>query len=786
MRLPGIVIAVGSLLTGVVTAAAPGAAAVSDVWTETSYANVFKDSRPRPSSTRTIELVSARNDREAAQLVVRKDHALTVREVTFTDLTSEAGVIGKANLAYQFVEYERLDENSTFVPGEPFLNTLRDAPAEFPDALSNEPTMAVPARTTQPVWIRVFAPPEAEPGVYIGKATLRTSTGDADVPIRLTVEDVLIPPAASGGFTTALWMATFGQDTWVDDPIFDYVGHEYGWTRRSPEWWDLMRTFARFMKEYRSNDYPVNMVHLLIDGGSRLDSNGHYVFDWSASDNWFDQFIPELKRHLEDKGWDDLWWMHIGDEPHTDALEESWNGLYDRVERHWPDVRIGDAMFSEPYASRLAGKVDVMIPNTLNYDEDPDAWNARLEPGKELWLYVCNIPAWEFLNRLIDLPAWHQRSQLWYAYDRQVTGYLHWGYNAWSAQLNGDPNEAPDFQFPKGDAWIVKPDKANNTLKATIRYEALRDGIEDWEVLNLLGKTRPDVAKALVGSVITDSNEFSRDTAHMVRTRALTLAAAGTPTGSFVRNDVAAGRPVVESNVGGQQVFTVDLGAQAQVDAVRVEWAASFARSYEVRSSYDGVTWSRAASVTGGNGGEDLVGTNLKARYLRIVVSGSTAALGRLQVAGFALPRHNLAGGRPYTRPTPNALPDSGVESVDGLLAGLDADGRSYGYAVSGSGRTVDVTIDLGTARQVSRVRTHPLENYGTDFGPDSVKVSVGTSLNSLVQKGVLSNPNDEDRVWYDVTFPATSARYVRVTFTKQRSGDANRLVLDEIEAYGP
>lgn len=57
-----------------------------------------------------------------------------------------------------------------------------------------------------------------------------------------------------------------------------------------------------------------------------------------------------------------------------------------------------------------------------------------------------------------------------YAFSRGISGYLHWGYNNWNWPLQN--------QVAKGDGYIVQYDIPNNKLRATIRLEALRDGIE--------------------------------------------------------------------------------------------------------------------------------------------------------------------------------------------------------------------------------------------------------------------------------------------------------------------
>ena len=62
-----------------------------------------------------------------------------------------------------------------------------------------------------------------------------------------------------------------------------------------------------------------------------------------------------------------------------------------------------------------------------------------------------------------------------------------------------------------GDAWIVWPDPANASIKSSIREANQRDGVEEWEVFNLLKRSNPLLAQEIVANVITSSTDHSRD-----------------------------------------------------------------------------------------------------------------------------------------------------------------------------------------------------------------------------------------------------------------------------------
>ncbi|WP_020385054.1 glycosyl hydrolase family 8 [Kribbella catacumbae] len=62
----------------------------------------------------------------------------------------------------------------------------------------------------------------------------------------------------------------------------------------------------------------------------------------------------------------------------------------------------------------------------------------------------------------------------------------------------------------------------------------------------------------------------------------------------------------------------VDLGSAQPISRVKLTWEAAYAKSYQVRISTDGSTWTTAFSTTSGNGATDDLTVAGTARYVRI------------------------------------------------------------------------------------------------------------------------------------------------------------------------
>ncbi|HWD83346.1 MAG TPA: glycoside hydrolase domain-containing protein, partial [Kribbella sp.] len=708
--------------------------------------------------------------------------------------------------------------------------TIRTAPGDFPDRLLNRTSIDVPANQTQSIWVRVHVPATAAGGIYTGHAIVRTSNGNLNVPIRVNARNVVIPPANQSEFTNVMWTNFLGLTSW-DIGAGDTVKLFYGHDRYSPQWWQLIDNWADTMKRYRQNDLQLPLINLLTDGGSKVDAAGNYTFNferfdqvvqrfldkgvvsrlegftgagpqnpdrnpqyprylqevtpketgrqvpdfvyWDSpeADNWYKQFYPALRQHLVDKGWLDKFWMHVGDEPGAGG-DPGWFGIANKLRQYWPDVKIGDAVTND-LAARVAHAEDIVIPNLFTYTLNPKPFDDERKAGKPMWFYNCNIPAGNHLNRFIDQPEWNQRQTMWLAYGKGATGYLHWAYGNWQFKMSD--------QTVKGDGYIVRPDTEHNTVEASPRYESLRDGMEDWEVLNHLGKTNPGLAHDLANAVVQASDKYSPDVSYMQRIRAIAL-------------DAAAGLPLKGLRYT-RTGLQFDLGRQAQVDGIKLHWGATWPSKYHVLISYDGTKWAEAANRTDDPandlakpGGDDFLGINAKTRYLRITVDGTAPYdLQGVEVAGTHLPQQNLAGGKTYDRTAPSArFPDAGNEATDGVLGDNWGDGKQFGYQLFNIGDSVQpvVNIDLGSAQSVGKVRVHAYEEY-PDYRPDRITVATSEDGVNFTDRGQVSAVNGASRIWYDVGFTPAKARFVRVTFDKTMHDKYQTGVfIDEIEAY--
>ncbi len=566
-----------SLCIGLFPAAHADGDASLRYWVESSYQNIFQDAAP--GVEQTIQLVMAQNEYESAQIVLKAGSGFTVQSVVFSDLVAAGGSsLSAAELKYNPIGYEYLPTITSSIS-----NSIRGSAGYYPEWLLNESSVDVEACKAQPLWVTVHTPKNQTPGVYTGTATVNTTLGAIVVNISVEVCDVMIPDTDEAELDFYFWQANIGwyNEPRSEDQIELFYGPEY--TRYSDKWWELMDKFAESGRENRNNFLTVPTVTLLFDGGTVLNADGTYTFNWSRFDQfvgfmlergwvkrlvgnqlayrndgwssdyetylidrdasgasivnnvaisdektqrWFSQFLPALESHLASKNigdtgktWLDIWQQSVADEPYSSTNAGHWVTLAQYMSTYAPQIFLQEAVQTTAYNDSYAGKLDAWIMQLNILESNLSYYKNRQAAGDEVWLYTCTSPRGDYLNRFIDQPVWMGRSLMWLVYQHGLDGYLNWGWNAWHYSKPRNPY---------GDTYTVWPDVEHGDVTETIRLTATRDGAEEYELLRLLEQQNPVVAQLLCDQVVTNGKQYNDDPASLEALREdLIRAAAG-------------------------------------------------------------------------------------------------------------------------------------------------------------------------------------------------------------------------------------------------------------------
>jgi hypothetical protein len=524
-------------------------------WWVDSLVKVFPGDRPVTSKSRISEYAAARNGHANIQLAVRAAADVPGITARIAPAPGETGEIFK-NAVVRQVGYVVVGSHSTDTPERELVG---ETPGWYPDVLLPLPG-ALQARKTAAFWITVPVPAGTSPGMYQG--TIQLQSGGKDLlsrAFRLRVYAATVPEKRSLKVTN--WFA-------VDDR---HTRQFFKAPQYSPEWWDLLGNLARVMADYRQN-VIITPIHELV---RPFVAEGELRYDFANFDRWVEtfekagaldwiegrhlmgragayneplrvsvfalqngeakviglppddpqaepamaRFLQALDRHLQEKQWKAKYLQHILDEPHGN--EPPYYGrVGEWVRRYLPGVRTIDAIDATHVPPEVEQYCDIWVPLLGRFDDRVDDLGKRIQSGKEVWLYTCLFPRGSYMNRLIDFPLVKTRLLHWADFRYNLTGFLHWGWDKWTP----DPIKATQpvinmnaTLLPAGDAFIVYPDRAGKTVQSSIRLEAMREGIEDYELLRELERGNAEAAHKLAEAMVRSFTDYVREPAQFRR-----------------------------------------------------------------------------------------------------------------------------------------------------------------------------------------------------------------------------------------------------------------------------
>jgi hypothetical protein len=196
--------------------------------------------------------------------------------------------------------------------------------------------------------------------------------------------------------------------------------------------------------------------------------------------------------------------IHIRDEI-TRATREKAKELAALVHVELPGVPILETVNVEP--EKLVGSIDRWIPLAQEFQKKRAFFEERKKAGDAVWMYVCQNPGGNWINRFIDQERVRQIYIGWSLVHYDLSGFLHWGFN-YPYEINPFDNTTHGGKYPPGDAHLVYPGK--DRAWASHRLEAMRIGFEDADLLHRLKKKEPGKAAAIIRKVFRAYDDYSK------------------------------------------------------------------------------------------------------------------------------------------------------------------------------------------------------------------------------------------------------------------------------------
>ncbi len=481
----------------------------------------------RPLRDGAARISAGRNERESFQLVVvAGSRPCRDVSVTASPLGQDGGafVIGDSRVAVNPVGYVETKAPAYSV----------DRVGWWPDPLLPPGPVAIAPNQRQPFWITVHIPESAPAGTYRGAVTVHAEgQADVDVPVELRVWDLTLAPTPPLPSAVALQpeiLARFYNQSSVSDS-----------TLRS--YWDML-----FTHRLSSDDVGDPLPHgmgAVIEGRpsgapdfSTFDKRLEYCFPRGLTafqaarlPGFQDQgpdlspdeqarvvaYLRELASHLDSRGWLDRAFVMVWDEPRDRRADQVLKELQ-VIHRANPRLRARlDGPVTGPLVELCDKEVDIWGLHLLNVAQGGDQAHANLarwrKEGRTLWMYVACDVHHPYPNLFVDYPLIDCRVLPWMNWKYDIGGFLYWS-AIWFGEenLKGDdpavkwPNRpwvAATYSnewegkryFFNGDGQFIYPGP-NGTALSSVRLEALRDGMEDYEYLYLLDKGLAMLEKA--------------------------------------------------------------------------------------------------------------------------------------------------------------------------------------------------------------------------------------------------------------------------------------------------
>ncbi len=555
-------------------------------WCESGW-KVGRTSEPPTANApvKPVTVAAARGEFEAAQVMIRplsKGQLISANVSPFTSATGQDGQISV-----------RLDEVAYVHVTRPTDGTcMADW---YPDPL---PPLKLPRDLAGgqnfPLWLTFDVPRGAKPGDYTGTLSLKMNTSDGEtelrVPLAVHVYDFELPRETHLHSALGLGSGSINRyhkpkDRAEQIAVFDKYLQNFAEHRISPySFYDYAPIGLRFTGEGTNQHAVLDFTQFDAAAKHWLDDERFSTFQLPVQGmgggtfyerslgqlagfkegtpehaRLFKDYLGQVEQHLREKGWLNKAFVYWFDEPDRKDFPFVVEGMK-RLKAAAPGLR---RMLTKQPEPELIGNVDIWCGLTPEWT--PEKVRARRAAREEVWWYICTGPKAPYVTEFIDHPGTELRLWPWQSWQYGVTGILIWATTYWTSPAAYPHSLQNPWDDPmswvegygtpvgtrspwgNGDGRFLYPPRRDPNTATTpdldgpinsIRWENLRDGMEDYEYFWLLDQAvkrleaaKPDddertkliaTAKALLvvpANVSKDLTHFTTDPRLMLERR---------------------------------------------------------------------------------------------------------------------------------------------------------------------------------------------------------------------------------------------------------------------------
>jgi len=473
-----------------------------------------------------------------ALILIRSEHNKTF---TFNSISKNL-----TNINYSIIKAVPVEENTGVDSRtEQFLgqinhNVIRRAPFEVFEII--QPLTINKIITTSNfslLRISVKSNEFKSPGSYKLNVILNDGFKTEQLKFKIKVHDASIP---------RLEESKFFYTNWFNLSKMEEMHNLLRWNK---EWFTMLDKYAKLMAEGRQNciiiphelislksnkisldeEKMISFINVFKKYGFKYFESPH-LLNRGANDDWGN---PELKTKLRKRGYyseegkkeidtiirkiksftkkynlENQWLQHIADEP-TDVNAQCYKDVSKQIKSIYPEITIMEATNAK---ESLSGSIDLWCPLINDFQENQDFFNERESKGEKILIYTCLVPGGKWLNRTLDMERIRQVYFGWAGSKYNTFGYLHWGLNQYKANpfkqsvvKHPSPQASSNNFLPAGDTHVIYP--GTDGPLSSLRFEAHRKGIEDYELLEKLKTKNIDKHSRLIKKLFFDYTNYS-------------------------------------------------------------------------------------------------------------------------------------------------------------------------------------------------------------------------------------------------------------------------------------
>lgn len=452
------------------------------------------------------------NDRVHRQLVLWADKRYDGLTYEVSDLVNGEKHIASSNIRLRFPSYVMGDANAGTCGDYEAHSTVLIA-----DALSETPVTT--ATTTEPVkvWLTADIPADATPGTYSGNLVVK-SKGEVrqTFSLQFLVTNHRLPPASEWSFHLDLWQFPFQLSSLCTDSGQKIAPFSDAYFSLIKPFYQLLadagqkaitvyikdgafnpgQTMVKWLKRadgtwyFDYSDFD-RYVSTLISWGINKQIDCFSLVGWNTSIGYTDSagksqtldltvgsdtynavwsdFLTSFKAHLLEKGWFEKTVLYM-----DEVKENEMRDVISLIRSHDASWKIG--LSGSCISPEIEGNL-YDYSTILGYDRSSDNTISTFYTS-------CSQ---SYPNNFVTLqnnPA-EMCWMAWYAKAKGFNGYLRWAYDYWTKI---DPMNIQDRSNAAGDFSMIY--RNGNTQLAipvsSIRFELLREGIQDYEKIGIL------------------------------------------------------------------------------------------------------------------------------------------------------------------------------------------------------------------------------------------------------------------------------------------------------------